>query len=451
VKKITWLLPLVVTTVVVSAQKKSDRKTLTNLQQHISYLSSDKLEGRLTGAPGEKLAAAYIQSQMQQIGLLPMGTDGYLQTFTVKEGREPAANCSFELNHKPLAAGVQYIPLPFTAAKAVKGEVLPQANEPDNIWLINVADLDAAKYKSRLDLYKQQTAEAAKAGATGIIFFNGAETLPEINSWLEKTETAAPIPAVWVNKDISKILDDENANSFLIQMDIALQPVKRTGTNVIGYIDNKAARTVIIGAHYDHLGYGEEHNGSAKGKVLYHGANDNASGIAALLELARQVKSAKLKNTNYLFVAFSGNEQSLSGSRYLASHSPVDLSKANYMLNLDMIGRLNTTNGLQIAGIGTSPSWSKLLENSGRETKVVYEASGVGNSDHTSFYRKQIPVLFFYTGMDDYHQPEDSADKINYEGTLTVMKVVFDLIEKTDNLDKLAFTTTPEPATAAIK
>ncbi|MBV7528558.1 M20/M25/M40 family metallo-hydrolase [Chitinophaga sp. sic0106] len=450
-KKITWLLPLVVTTVLVSAQKKSDRKTLTNLQQHISYLSSDKLEGRLTGAPGEKLAAEYIQSQMQQIGLLPMGTEGFLQTFSVKEGREPAATCSFELNHKALAAGTQYVPLPFTAIKAAKGEVLPQANEPDNIWLINVAELDTAKYASRREMYQRETAEAGKAGATGIIFFNGTESLPEINSWLETNETAAAIPAVWVSKEISKILADEEANSFLIQLNVALKPVKRTGTNVIGYVDNKAARTVIIGAHYDHLGYGEDNNGVTKGKMLYHGANDNASGIAALLELARQVKASKLKNTNYLFVAFSGNEQSLSGSRYLASHPPINLSQANYMLNLDMIGRLNPSHGLQIAGMGTSPSWSKLLENADKETKVVYEASGVGNSDHTSFYRKQIPVLFFFTGLDDFHLPEDSADKINYEGTLTVMKLVFELMEKTDNLEKLAFTATPEPTTAAIK
>nr|WP_255578151.1 M20/M25/M40 family metallo-hydrolase [Chitinophaga sp. sic0106] len=300
-------------------------------------------------------------------------------------------------------------------------------------------------------MYQRETAEAGKAGATGIIFFNGTESLPEINSWLETNETAAAIPAVWVSKEISKILADEEANSFLIQLNVALKPVKRTGTNVIGYVDNKAARTVIIGAHYDHLGYGEDNNGVTKGKMLYHGANDNASGIAALLELARQVKASKLKNTNYLFVAFSGNEQSLSGSRYLASHPPINLSQANYMLNLDMIGRLNPSHGLQIAGMGTSPSWSKLLENADKETKVVYEASGVGNSDHTSFYRKQIPVLFFFTGLDDFHLPEDSADKINYEGTLTVMKLVFELMEKTDNLEKLAFTATPEPTTAAIK
>nr|WP_240155075.1 M20/M25/M40 family metallo-hydrolase [Chitinophaga sp. Cy-1792] len=232
-------------------------------------------------------------------------------------------------------------------------------------------------------------------------------------------------------------------------MHIALQPVKQSGVNVIGYIDNNAARTVIIGAHYDHLGFGEDLQEDSK--VLYNGANDNASGIAALLEIARQVKASKLHNSNYLFVAFSGNEQECSGSRYLAANSPINLGQVNYMINLDMVGKLDPSNGLQIGGVGTSPSWAALLQGSAKETKIVYDPSGIGPSDHTSFYRKNIPVLFFFTGREDYHKSGDSADKINYEGTLTVMKVVYDLIDKTDGKDKLAFSNTPEPTTAAIK
>ncbi|MFB6455848.1 M28 family peptidase [Chitinophaga sp. Hz27] len=447
-KKITWLLPLVVTTMYVNAQKKSDRKTLTNLQLHINYLSSDKLEGRRTGAPGERLAAEYIVSQMQQIGLTPKGTDGFLQTFTVKEGLEPAPSCSFELNHHQLNTGSQYIPLPFSAQKAAKGEVLPQANEPENIWLINVTEIDSTKYKTGLDLYQQETAAAAKSGATAVIFFNGKEQPAEVKSWLQQKPTTASIPAVWVAADISKLLADDDANSFLINMQIALQPVKQSGTNVIGYIDNNASRTVIIGAHYDHLGFGEDIQENNK---LYNGANDNASGIAALLEIARQVKASNLHNSNYLFVAFSGNEQDLSGSKYLTGHSPVDLGQVNYMINLDMIGRLSPENGLQIGGVGTSPAWSSLLQGSAKETKIVYDPSGIGPSDHTSFYKKNIPVLFFFTGREDFHKSGDSADKINYEGTLTVMKVVYDLIDKTDGKDKLAFSNTPDPQTAAIK
>ncbi|RAJ85348.1 peptidase M28-like protein [Chitinophaga dinghuensis] len=450
VKKITWLLPMVVSTLFVNAQRKTDRKTLTNLQMHIAYLSSDKLEGRRTGAPGEKLAADYISEQMRQIGLSPKGTADFLQSFTVKEGLEPAASCNFELNHKLLEAGTHYIPLPFTATKSAKGEVLPQANEPDNIWLINVADIDSTKYKSRLELYRKETATAAQSGATAVIFYNGGESSDLINSWLVQTAAGA-IPAIWVDKDISKVLDDENANSFLIQLHTELKPVKRTGINVIGYIDNNAEHTIIVGAHYDHLGFGEDNNGLTKGHVLYHGANDNASGIAAMLEIARQLKASKLRHNNYLFVAFSGNEQGLSGSKYLAANSPVDLSTVNYMINLDMIGRLNPANGIQIAGVGTSPTWTQLLNGAVKDTKVVYNTSGIGPSDHTAFYRKNIPVLFFCTDREDFHQPGDVADKINYEGTLTVMKVVYDLIDKADNLQKLAFSATPDTLSGVTK
>jgi Iap family predicted aminopeptidase len=389
---------------------------------------------------------------MQQIGLAPKGTDGYLQTFTVKEGREPAAACSFELNHKQLGAGSDFIPLPFTATRSAKGEVLPQANEPDNIWLINVADIDSSRYKTRLELYRKETADAAKAGATAVVFFNGGEPAETINSWLEQPAPApAGIPAVWVNNRISKQLDDDNANSFLIHLNMALQPVKRTGTNVIGYIDNKAPNTVIIGAHYDHLGYGEDNNGLGKGKVLYHGANDNASGIAAMLEIARQLKSSKLNHHNYLFVAFSGNEQALCGSRYFAANSPVNLGQVNYMINLDMIGRLNPANGIQVAGTNSSPDWNDLLKSGNGDTRLVYEASAARPSDHTSFSNNNIPALIFFTSTDDYHQPEDVADKINYDGTLTVMKVVYDLIGKTDNMQKLAFRAASAPQAASIK
>ncbi|HEY9258783.1 MAG TPA: hypothetical protein VIP81_12465, partial [Chitinophaga sp.] len=170
-KKITWLLPLVVVTIYVHAQKKEDRKTIGNLQLHINYLSSDKLEGRSTGAPGEQLAAAYISAQMQQIGLTPMGDNSFLQTFTVKETREPAAACHMTINEDKLLAGKQFLPLPFSAEKPAKGEAMPSVNEPDNIWLINVAEMDSDSHKSMLELYQQQTQIAEKSGASGVVFY----------------------------------------------------------------------------------------------------------------------------------------------------------------------------------------------------------------------------------------------------------------------------------------
>ncbi|MGO4289207.1 M28 family peptidase [Chitinophaga sp. RAB17] len=423
-KKITWLLPLVVVTIYVHAQKKEDRKTIGNLQLHINYLSSDKLEGRSTGAPGEQLAAAYIAAQMQQNGLTPMGEDGFLQTFTIKETREPAATCHMTINEDKLLAGKQFLPLPFSAEKPAKGEAMPGVNEPDNIWLINVAEIDTDSQKSMLQLYLQQTQIAEKSGASGVVFYNGKETIAEVLKWLEQHPTPTGIPAVWVSNDVSKKLNAEDAGSFQVNIQIAFKAIKRSGTNVIGYINNKAPRTIIIGAHYDYRGW----ETTSK-------AEDNASGTAALLEIARLLNNSRLHNNNYIIVAFSGKEQGLSGSKYFAAHSTVNLSQVNYMINMDGIGQLNPGTALQIGGTGTSPGWAAILQQATtKELPLVYDSSGIYNSDHASFYKKNIPVLYFSTST------ATSENKINYDGTLNVLKLVYNIIDKTNDKDKLAFT-----------
>lgn len=446
-KKSIWLLPLLLATVSVQAQKKADRKALNNLQSHINYLASDKLEGRRTGTVGEQLAAAYIAAQMKQAGLQPKGDDGYLQTFPVREGKDIDAATSLDINHKQYTPGTQFIPLPFSAAKRVKGEIIPNVNEPDNIWLIDVADfINSNPHAKPLELYQQQVKEAVKDQATGVVFFNGKETPSEVRQWLNENTTTLGIPAVWTNEELGKLLGAEDANSFVINMEVALKPTKRTGTNVIGYIDNGADKTIIIGAHYDHLGYGEDYNSLAPNdKTIHNGADDNASGTAALLELARMLKGAKLRNNNYLFTAFSGEELGLFGSKFLTEHSPIDLKQANFMINMDMVGRLEASKGLQIGGIGTSPAWNTLLQVAPKNLKVTYDSSGTGPSDHTSFYRKEVPVLFFFTGGHaDYHKPTDDADKINYEGELSIIHFIYDLISQANDQAKLTFTKTRE-------
>ncbi|WP_349315783.1 M28 family peptidase [Chitinophaga sp. MM2321] len=421
-KKITWLLPLVLTTMFANAQKKNDRKTLTNLQQHINYLNNDKLEGCRTGTPGEQLAAAYISSQLRQMDITPKGADGFLQTFTISERREPTGTCAMSVNKDPLHVGTQFIPLPFSAGKSAKGEALPNVNEPDNIWLINVSELDTGHFKSRLALYQQQTQIAAQSGATAVVFYNGKETPEEVNGWLAQNPPLSTIPAVWVNADISKKINADDASAFQIELQVSLEKVKHTGTNVIGYIDNKAPKTVVIGAHYDHGDY------------------DNASGTAALLEIARLLKTSRFQHHNYLIIAFSGNEQGLSGSKYFTTHSNVELSQINYMINMDMIGQLDPAKGLQISGTGSSPGWPAIISGAAaRETKLVYDSSGIGSSDHTSFYNKNIPVLSFFTG---HHS--GNTGNINYNGALSVVKLVYDIIGKTNSMEKLVFSSTPQ-------
>ena len=223
---------------------------------------------------------------------------------------------------------------------------------------------------------------------------------------------------------------------------------KRWGHNIIGYLDNGAPYTVIIGAHYDHLGFGEDGNSLYRGteKMIHPGADDNASGVAGMIELARLLKKTKNPKTNYLFIAFSGEESGLIGSKYFTEYPTLPLSKISYMMNLDMIGRLNdSTHALTIGGYGTSPQWSDLISSTMNKKIFILnvDSSGTGPSDHTSFYLKNIPVLFFFTGIhSDYHKPTDRADKINYPGELQVIKLIYAITQKMDGMNKPVFAKT---------
>ena len=249
-----------------------------------------------------------------------------------------------------------------------------------------------------------------------------------------------------------KYLKDETA-TLDIKLKIVIGEKIRYGHNVIGYIDNKAATTIVLGAHYDHLGFGEDKNSLYTGSIaqIHNGADDNASGTGALIELSRMLKAGNYKNNNYLLIAFSGEELGLYGSKYFTEHPTIDLTKVNYMINMDMIGRLkDSTRGLSIGGYGTSPQWGELLAKPDKYFKISFDSSGTGPSDHTSFYRKDIPVLFFFTGTHaDYHKPSDDADKVNYAGELQVVKLIYSLIEKTNKRGKLDFTKTRELPTSS--
>ncbi|MGG5485883.1 M28 family peptidase [Gaetbulibacter sp. PBL-D1] len=213
-----------------------------------------------------------------------------------------------------------------------------------------------------------------------------------------------------------------------------------TGTNVIGFLDNKAENTIIIGAHYDHLGYGAEgslHRGETN--EIHNGADDNASGVAVLLDLARKLKSTNTGN-NYLFMAFSGEEMGLLGSNYFTKNPTIDLQKTNYMLNMDMVGRLKQDSTLAVYGVGTSPILKQVVKANNSKFKIIENESGVGPSDHTSFYNNDIPVLHFFTGQhEDYHKPGDDTEKLNFEGMETISSYIFDIISDLDDNGKLAF------------
>ncbi len=303
---------------IISTSCKKDVPKKITLQEDISFLANDSLQGRETGTPEELVAANYIQKRMEGIGLVPKGNAGtYFQTFTFKPKTDPHSNAQF-----------------------VSGD--------------------------------------------GTI----------------------------------------------------------TGTNVIGYIDNKAEKTVIIGAHYDHLGLGGEGSLYAEGDAIHNGADDNASGVGIMLQLAARLKDS-IKGSNYLFIGFSGEEMGLLGSNYFSKNPTIDFKKANYMLNMDMVGRLREDKTLSITGTGTAPIWNQVLNSTNTDFKLVLGESGTGPSDHTSFYLQEIPALHFFTGQhEDYHKPTDDAEKLNYEGMKMIEDYIVNIISELDNDPKLSFRTT---------
>lgn len=230
------------------------------------------------------------------------------------------------------------------------------------------------------------------------------------------------------------------------------------GTNVIGYLDNKADYTIVIGAHYDHLGDGTRGNSldaNPKGKI-HHGADDNASGTSGVLELARIFAgNGVTEKYNILFIAFSAEEAGLIGSKYYVNHPTIPLDRTSCMINMDMIGRLNdSTRKVIVYGTGTSNVWEPLLNNTRSDVVLKFDSAGIGPSDQTSFYLKDIPVLFFFTGQhSDYHKPTDVAEKINYEGEKRVIDLVAQVVDSLQNYPRLSFqkTSTHESKTSSFK
>ena len=218
-----------------------------------------------------------------------------------------------------------------------------------------------------------------------------------------------------------------------------------TGRNVVAFLDKKSDKTIVIGAHFDHLGMGGEGSLHRGDSAIHNGADDNASGTAALLALAKILKHAEL-NSNILFIAFSGEENGLWGSNYFVKNPTLDLQTVNYMINMDMVGRLKDDKSLAINGVGTSPSFSPVLDPINADSlKLVTSESGTGPSDHTSFYLQDLPVLHFFTGQHaDYHKPSDDSELINYEGLVKVVRYISRLVLTLNPEGKLAFTKTKD-------
>lgn len=441
---------------------KSDDDIINSLQQNISYLADEKLGGRLMGSHGEKMAYEFLIDNFQSLGFVAKGTNGnFIQTFSLNKLSYNHVKCtikkkSYEQSYDGMNP-TDFYPLPGSNVGKVKEKTV-WLGLGDNADYTGKKNIDGKIFVFKLGApnvstktLEERIDTAIKLGAEAVVFVNIHQDVlePEFKPFFKPNFKKVPVYLL-----TSKLkIDTLNFDNGTIELNIDTITRTLEGHNVIAYINNKAPNTVIIGAHYDHLGYNEL-GGSTYRRTenekpqIHNGADDNASGTAALIELAEIIKKANLRKNNYLFIAFSGEEEGLLGSNYFVKNPTIDLSKVSYMLNMDMIGRLDTVkNTFAINGVGTSPMWGKALASisvKGLNAPITTE-SGSGASDHTSFYNMDIPVLHFFTGSHyDYHKPSDDHELINYRGTMNIVKYIYQLVFNLEKVEKLDFAKTKD-------
>ena len=456
------LIPFLLITLHVNAQKlsKSDKKIIGFLESQVSYLASDELKGRRAGDPGELMAAQYISNKFREINLLPKGTSSdnpYFQPFDIYDGKKVDNDTYLSVNDKKAILFTDYFPLSNSGNFKMRSTLSPSINEKSQPWLIDLADdLNEQKENPHFDinnLINDKLKVCKDKNVPFVIFCNSSSVNDNLQFNAKDKSEISSVPAIFLTKTGKKNLFPESDTDYIIDFNLSISPSFRKARNVIGYIDNKSELTIVLGAHFDHLGYGEDGNSMIRNgePAIHNGADDNASGTASLIELAFALKKSKAKQYNYIFIAFSAEELGLNGSKYFVENPTIDLKKVNYMINMDMVGRMNdSTKTITVGGFGTSSAWDKMLSSvKDKGFSIKIDSSGSGPSDHTSFYRKDLPVLFFFTGLHtDYHKPSDDAEKINYIGMFRIVNFIEKMITLDNSGTKIDFLKTREQQTS---
>jgi len=427
---------------------KKKKVVVKAISDDVYFLSSDEMEGRRMGTTGEKKAADYISQRFADKNLAPY-KGKYIHEFKSEDKSKLSDKHYIEFFGKQLKNKSDYLIPICSGSGLMNAQVIMGMQEPENLWVIKFSEV-GVELNNALgnggDLIHQKAKQAIDAGAEAVMFVNDVgvqEDFSAINK-IPKTKLEKPM---WIvnHAAYNKFLAPHDVKDWLyVSYNVSWGNSKRLGRNVIGIIDNRAMKTVIIGAHYDHLGFGEDNNSLHQGfKAVHNGADDNASGVAAMIELIPVIRNNQLRNYNYIFIAFSGQELGRLGSEKFLEDSRLDSFEINYMFNLEMLGRLNAQNDLELAGIGTSPEWGGLLRSSKHSFRFKLDSSGGGSGDQSSFYQKHIPVLSFSTGKhSDYHRPTDDANKINTSGIQTISNWIATLIVQLDSKGKLEFAKT---------
>jgi aminopeptidase YwaD len=483
---IFFLLPLLI-----SCQARFEEEITTReIEEHIAYLASDELKGRYPGTPEDQELSEYIADEFKNAGLDLYENSG-IQSFDIVTDLELGPDNNFLLDGSDLSPGLDYIPLSFSASGTAKAEVVFagygfQVEEGENAWndyqdvevggkwvMILRGVPGAQDGSSPYVNYSEDRGKAllaADQGAAGVLLVSGTSFDPKDQlEELKGKQHALSVPVVHLGRASagrilessgwesleqleSKLAESLQLSSFAtgvsVDISVDLQPKKMLTSNVIALLkgSDPALRNeyVVIGAHHDHLGMGGEGTSSRAPDTVavHHGADDNASGVAGVLEIS-EVMSAAHPARSMVFATFGAEEMGLVGSKYLTENPPVDLQAVQAMINLDMVGRLNEDRQLQVGGIGTSPVFRDLLDSINGQFgfRLKYANEGYGPSDHAAFYAKDVPVLFISTGAHpDYHTPEDQLSAINLEGSQEVISFAAEVAAALANqTERIAF------------
>ena len=453
--------------------------TENEIMDHIRYLSHQDRGGRYPGTRESKDVIAYLTKELKSYGIKPGAGSSYVQPFNIKTGIRLVNNNYAVINKDTLSPFKDYTPLFFSSSGVVSGPLVFAGygfniNNEEIKWN-DYKDVDVtgkwvmvmrhgpergnqnSGFSPHMPLHKKMLV-ARDQGAIGIIFISQIEDenlyplsyvpgynndgLPSIHL-SNKTADQLLKKLGWSRKSLQETMNRSlesiafDIKRTVLKISIDLEITKSRAANVVGKIKsgNRKYRDeyIVIGAHFDHLGYGGAGSGSRTANIeaLHPGANDNASGTAGLLELAQKLSSNKSRlKRSILLVGFDAEEKGLLGSKYFVENPPVRLKNIVSMINMDMIGGIKDST-VNIGGVGTSPTFRPLLDS----LKTVYplkfsiSTQGLGPSDHASFYSKDIPVLFFFSGFhDEYHTPEDTWKNINLKGEKDLLDLIYDVI-----------------------
>jgi hypothetical protein len=455
---------------VVADAPRADR--VERLRGDVARLAADEWQGRRAGSEGADRAASWLAGEFRRAGLKPGAADGtFFQGFTFIDGVVLGPQNRLAAGGARFAAGEDHRPLAFSAAGSFDAEaafagygIVAKDEGYDDYAGIDVAgrvvlllrygpggDDPHSKWAAFTPL-RLKVATARERGAAAVLVVSGPLTANARDELVPLQADAslvdAGVPAFSVRRGVAEALFagsgtdlaaaqkalDESGRPAPRPLGVRvagmadLTPRRASTRNVVGVAGPAASESIVVGAHYDHLGLGASGSldPAASGKI-HHGADDNASGVAALVELARALapRASGLRRSVH-FVAFGAEELGTLGSSHFVKEPPLPLERVAAMVNLDMIGRLREA-GLDVHGVGTSPVWKPLIEaaNRGAGLKLNLKEGGYGPSDHTPFYAAGRPVMFVFTGAHpDYHRPSDTADRVDAAGIARVLQIV---------------------------